>query len=87
MGGKPQHKHQEKEKKKASYKMIFWPEHAEDIIYVYVVNQIFESVSDLFVRNWLFDVFLHYIWVCFWLICETRAVIDTFFHVDISEVN
>ena len=27
--------------------MIFWPEGAEDINYVYVLNQIFESVSNL----------------------------------------
>ena len=37
-----------KNKKQAtSYKMIFQSEHTEDISYVYVVNQIFESVSDL----------------------------------------
>ena len=31
--------------------MIFRPEHAEDICYVYAVNQIFESNSDLFVKQ------------------------------------
>ena len=31
--------------------MIFQPEHAEDISYVYVVNQMFESVSDLFAKH------------------------------------
>ena len=31
---------------KASYKMIFLPEHVEDISFVYVVNQTFESASD-----------------------------------------
>ena len=36
---------------KASFKMIFRPEHAEDISYVYVVNQIFEVVSDLFAKQ------------------------------------
>ena len=35
-------------RKEIDYKMIFRPEHAEDIGYVCVVNQIFESVSDLF---------------------------------------
>ena len=30
--------------------MNFQPEHAENISYVYVVNQTFEPVSDLFVR-------------------------------------
>ena len=30
--------------------MIFPPEHAEDISHVYDVNQIFDSVSDLFVK-------------------------------------
>ena len=30
------------------YKMIFHPEHAENISYVYLVNQIFEVVSDSF---------------------------------------
>ena len=46
--------------RKICYKMIFWPEHAEDIssIYlvheeleyahsIYLLNQIFESISDL----------------------------------------
>ena len=36
---------------KKPYKMIFRPEHAEVISYVYVVNQIFESVSDLFAKK------------------------------------
>ena len=31
-----------------TYKIIFRPEHAEDINDVYVVNQMFEFVSDLF---------------------------------------
>ena len=31
--------------------MIFQPEHAEDISYVYVVNQMPESVSDFFVKH------------------------------------
>ena len=32
--------------------MIYRPEHAEDISYVYLVNQIFESVSDLFANKY-----------------------------------
>ena len=45
------HKTQNKTKqKKNSNKMIFRPECDEDISYVYVVNQIFESVSDFFVK-------------------------------------
>ena len=31
--------------------MIFQPEHAADISSVYLLNQIFESVSDLFVKE------------------------------------
>ena len=31
--------------------MIIWPENAEDISDVYVVNQIFESFSDLFEKQ------------------------------------
>ena len=38
-------------RKRTSYKMIFRPEHDEDISYVYVVNQIFEVVSDLFAKQ------------------------------------
>ena len=30
--------------------MIFQLEHAENISYVYLVNQIYESVSDLFMK-------------------------------------
>ena len=30
--------------------MIFRPEHTEDMSYVYVVNQTFESVSNLFAK-------------------------------------
>ena len=30
--------------------MIFQPEHTEYISYVYLVNQIFESISDLFAK-------------------------------------
>ena len=37
--------------RKTCYKMIFWPEHAEDISRVYLVNQIFESISDLFTKE------------------------------------
>ena len=37
--------------RKTCYKMIFWPEHAEDISSVYLLNQIFESVSDFFVQE------------------------------------
>ena len=33
------------------FKMIFQPEHAEDISSVYLLNQTFESVSDLFVKK------------------------------------
>ena len=33
-----------KKKKKTSSKMVFQPEYAEDISYVYLANQIFESV-------------------------------------------
>ena len=33
------------------YKMIFWPEQAEHISSVYLLNQIFESVSDLFAKE------------------------------------
>ena len=40
------------EKKKNSYKMIFQPEHAENISYIYVVNQLFESVSDSFAKQY-----------------------------------
>ena len=40
-----------KTKQKASYKMIFQPKHAEDISYVYVFNQIFESVSNIFAKQ------------------------------------
>ena len=38
---------------KTCYKMIFWPEHAEDISCGYrpMLNQIFEFVSDLFVKK------------------------------------
>ena len=36
---------------KTSYKIIFWPEYAEDISYVSVVNQIFESIFDLFLKQ------------------------------------
>ena len=28
----------------------FWPEYVEEISFVYLVNQIFEPVSDLFVK-------------------------------------
>ena len=35
-----------------SYKMIFWPEHAGDISFVYLVNQIFEYVSDIFANRY-----------------------------------
>ena len=31
--------------------MFFGSEHAEDISYVYLLNQIFESVSNLFVKE------------------------------------
>ena len=31
--------------------MNFWPEHAENISYIYVVNQIFVSVSGLFAKQ------------------------------------
>ena len=31
--------------------MILKPKHAEDISYFYVLNQIFESVSDLFAKQ------------------------------------
>ena len=31
--------------------MIFRPEHAEDISSVYLLNQIFESISDLFAKE------------------------------------
>ena len=38
-------------REKKSFQMIIWPEHAEDISCVYVVNQIYESVSDLFEKQ------------------------------------
>ena len=43
------------------YKMIFWPENAEDISSVYLLNQIFESISDLDIKN---DMTPTYIIVC-----------------------
>ena len=30
--------------------MILQPEHAEDVGYIYLINQIFESISDLFMK-------------------------------------
>ena len=36
---------------KTSYKVIFRPEHAGDISYVFVIKQIFESVSNLFAKQ------------------------------------
>ena len=38
-------------KPKICYKMIFRPEHAE-VISVHLLNQLFESVSDLFVKEY-----------------------------------
>ena len=32
--------------------MIFHPEHAENISYVYVVNEIFEAASDLLAKKY-----------------------------------
>ena len=37
--------------RKICYKITFQPEHAEDIGSVYLLNQIFESVSDLFAKE------------------------------------
>ena len=41
--------HECQNKKKNSYKLIFWPRHAKGISYVYVVTQTFEYVFNLFV--------------------------------------
>ena len=51
--------------------MIFRPKHAEDIIYVYVANPIFECVSDLFVKQiskWV-------PWYCF-CVCVSSCSVD-----------
>ena len=37
--------------RKTWYEMNFWPEYAEDISTDYLLNQIFESVSDLFAKE------------------------------------
>ena len=37
----------EKKRRKTYFKIIVQPEHAEDISSIYLLNQIFESVSDL----------------------------------------
>ena len=48
--------------------MIFRPEHAETTSIVYLLNQIFESVSDLFVKkNIKKDMTTTYIIVCVYI--------------------
>ena len=43
--------HNPLECRKTCYKIIFRSEHAEDISSVYLLNQIFESISDLFAKE------------------------------------
>ena len=45
-----------------SYKMNFLPEHAEDIVNVYVVNQILESVSSLYAKKQISKEIGPYLW-------------------------
>ena len=54
----------------AQAKMIFCPEHAEDISYVYTVNQIFVSVPDLLAKqisNRIGPSYLWHFFVCVFL--------------------
>ena len=45
--------------------MIFRPEHAEDIISIYLLNQIFETVSDLRKKHQKgYDPYLYLLFVC-----------------------
>ena len=40
-----------KNSRKTSYKIIFQPEHVEEISHAYLVNQAFEYVSDVYLRS------------------------------------
>ena len=44
--------------------MIFWPEHAEDIGSVYLLNQIFDSISDLDIEKDMTPYLYHSLCVC-----------------------
>ena len=42
--------------RKICHKMIFWSKHAEGITSVYLLNQIFEFISDLQISKWIWPL-------------------------------
>ena len=67
-----------KQKQKQNFKIIFWPEHAENINYVYLINQIFESVSDVFSKQILESIGPTYGIV---FVCISSCSVDKRLHI------
>ena len=55
--------------------MIFQPEHAEDISYVYEANQTFESVSNLYATKRIFFLPVLYVFLPVLLIKKVRIAV------------